>query len=172
MGARSTRCGGSWTRSPDSSTARRPARLVACWDDDWRPAFRVAAIPSYKEHRLAADGGEEVPAGLTAQVPVIVEAARGVRAYARVGAPGAEADDVIGTLATRERGRPGAPGCRWRSSPGTVTCSSSSTTPGRYGSSTPRAAWGASTVVDQATSRATYGVAHGRRLRRHGDPAG
>ena len=27
-------------------------------DDDWRPAFRVDAIPSYKAHRVAADGGE------------------------------------------------------------------------------------------------------------------
>jgi 5'-3' exonuclease len=82
-------------------TARRPTRLVACWDDDWRPAFRVAAIPSYKAHRLAADGGEEVPTALEAQVPVIVEvlAALGV---ARVGAPGYEADDVIGTLTARE----------------------------------------------------------------------
>ena len=26
--------------------ARHPARLVACWDADWRPAFRVAAVPS------------------------------------------------------------------------------------------------------------------------------
>lgn len=83
---------------------RRPARLVACWDDDWRPAFRVAAIPSYKAHRVAADGGEEVPPLLTAQVPVIVEvlAALGV---ARVGAPGFEADDVIGTLTAREVAR-------------------------------------------------------------------
>lgn len=85
--------------------ARRPARLVACWDDDWRPAFRVAALPSYKAHRVAADGGEEVPDLLTPQVPVIAEllAAFGV---ARLGVPGYEADDVIGTLATRERSRP------------------------------------------------------------------
>ena len=42
--------------------ARHPARLVACLDADWRPAFRVAAVPSYKAHRLAADGlSEETP---------------------------------------------------------------------------------------------------------------
>ncbi|MCV2489109.1 5'-3' exonuclease [Geodermatophilus sp. YIM 151500] len=85
-------------------TTHRPDRLVACWDDDWRPAFRVAALPSYKAHRLAPDGTEEVvPDELTPQVPVLVEvlAAAGV---ARVGAPGYEADDVIGTLATRARG--------------------------------------------------------------------
>ncbi len=91
-------------------TARRPARLVACWDDDWRPAFRVAAIPSYKAHRLAADGpegSEEVPAALAPQIPVIAEVldALGV---ARVGAPGYEADDVIGALTAREVARPPA----------------------------------------------------------------
>lgn len=86
-------------------TARRPSRLVACWDDDWRPAFRVAALPSYKAHRVGADGGEDTPPTLAAQVPVIVEvlAALGI---ARVGAPGYEADDVIGTLTARERAVP------------------------------------------------------------------
>jgi 5'-3' exonuclease len=82
-------------------TAHGPDRLVACWDDDWRPEFRVAALPSYKAHRLAPDGTEEiVPDELSPQVPVLVEvlAAAGI---ARVGAPGYEADDVIGTLATR-----------------------------------------------------------------------
>jgi 5'-3' exonuclease len=84
-------------------TAHRPSRLVACWDDDWRPEFRVAALPSYKAHRVAPEGGEEVPDELSPQVPVLVDvlAAAGI---ARVGAPGFEADDVIGTLATRARG--------------------------------------------------------------------
>ena len=84
-------------------TTHGPDRLVACWDDDWRPAFRVAALPSYKAHRLAPDGGEETPDELGPQVPVLVEvlAAAGI---ARVGAPGFEAVDVIGTLATRARG--------------------------------------------------------------------
>ncbi|HEX9337107.1 MAG TPA: flap endonuclease, partial [Pseudonocardiaceae bacterium] len=31
-------------------TERRPSRLVACLDADWRPAFRVALLPSYKAH--------------------------------------------------------------------------------------------------------------------------
>jgi 5'-3' exonuclease len=82
---------------------RHPARLVACWDEDWRPAFRVAALPSYKAHRLADAklGTEETPPGLTPQVPIIsdVLAAFGIP---RVGGPGLEADDVAGTLATRE----------------------------------------------------------------------
>ncbi len=87
---------------------RRPAALVMCWDDDWRPAFRVEAIPSYKQHRLAAGDTtgttEDTPADLVPQVPVIVEllAALGI---ARVGAAGYEADDVIGTLVERTAGR-------------------------------------------------------------------
>jgi 5'-3' exonuclease len=83
--------------------AHGPQRLVACWDDDWRPAFRVAALPTYKAHRVAPAGGEETPAELAPQVPVLIDvlAAAGL---ARVGAPGFEADDVIGTLATRARG--------------------------------------------------------------------
>jgi 5'-3' exonuclease len=85
--------------------ARHPTRIVACMDADWRPAFRVAAVPSYKAHRLRADGKneEEVPAALAAQVPVIeqVLAAAGV---AMAAAPGYEADDVIGTLTARSAG--------------------------------------------------------------------
>jgi 5'-3' exonuclease len=78
--------------------ARHPERLVACMDVDWRPRFRVAAIPSYKTHRANPDGSEQMPAALTAQVPVIVDVleATGV---AMAGAKGFEADDVIGTMA-------------------------------------------------------------------------
>src|SRR5205085_6518889 len=83
--------------------ARHPAQLVACLDADWRPAFRVAAIPSYKAHRLAADGGEETPPALDAQVPVIEEVL-GASGLAAVGQPGFEADDVIATLAARSAG--------------------------------------------------------------------
>jgi 5'-3' exonuclease len=83
--------------------ARTPGRLVACMDADWRPAFRTAAIPSYKAHRANPDGTEQAPAALTAQIPVIEEvlAAAGV---AMAAAPGFEADDVIGTLAARDAG--------------------------------------------------------------------
>ncbi len=84
-------------------TTHGPDRLVACWDDDWRPAFRVEALPSYKAHRVAQEGGEEVPDELGPQVPILIDvlAAAGID---RVGAPGYEADDIIGTLATRARG--------------------------------------------------------------------
>ena len=86
----------------------RPARLVACWDDDWRPAFRVALLPTYKAHRVApdanpADNVEQTPDLLAPQVPVIADllAALGI---ARVGSPGFEADDVIGTVAAADPG--------------------------------------------------------------------
>jgi 5'-3' exonuclease len=84
-------------------TLRRPKRLVACWDEDWRPAFRVQAIKSYKAHRVAnpATGAEVVPDLLQPQIPVIVEALE-LLGIARAGAAGFEADDVIGTLSTRE----------------------------------------------------------------------
>src|SRR5262249_6557413 len=84
--------------------ARHPARLVACLDADWRPAFRVAALPSYKAHRAGPDGvQEEVPPALAAQIPVIeqVLTAAGV---AMAGAPGYEADDVIGTFTAHSPG--------------------------------------------------------------------
>jgi 5'-3' exonuclease len=80
---------------------RKPGALVACWDNDWRPAFRVAAVPTYKAHRLTADGtAEETPPALAVQVPVIREVL-GAAGIAIAGYDGFEADDIIGTLATR-----------------------------------------------------------------------
>jgi 5'-3' exonuclease len=80
---------------------RQPTSMVACWDNDWRPAFRVEAVPTYKAHRLSADGSsEETPPTLAVQIPVIREVltAAGI---AIVGYDGFEADDIIGTLAAR-----------------------------------------------------------------------
>lgn len=81
-------------------SARRPTHLVACMDADWRPAWRVAAVPSYKTHRVAEGSTETVPDALTAQVPLIC-AALDALGIARVGVAGFEADDVIATLAAR-----------------------------------------------------------------------
>src|SRR5690606_11135612 len=80
----------------------RSTHLVACWDDDWRPDFRTAAIPSYKAHRLVegSTDGEEVPGELQVQVPLI-RAALEAFGFAVLGSPGYEADDVIGTLTHR-----------------------------------------------------------------------
>jgi 5'-3' exonuclease len=81
----------------------RPTRLVACMDADWRPAFRVALLPSYKAHRLAPTGGETVPDALVPQVAVI-EALLDAIGIAHLGVAGFEADDVIATLAHRHDG--------------------------------------------------------------------
>jgi 5'-3' exonuclease len=83
-----------------------PTDLVACWDDAWRPKWRVELIPSYKAQRVArtTDEGwiEEVPSELTAQIPAIRELL-GQLGIPVVGAADHEADDVIGTIASRSR---------------------------------------------------------------------
>lgn len=83
----------------------RPSDLVCCWDDDWRPQWRVDLLPSYKAHRVVAERTgapdvEEVPDPLQVQVPIIREVldAFGICV---VGAPGYEADDVIGSFAAQ-----------------------------------------------------------------------
>jgi 5'-3' exonuclease len=81
----------------------RPAELVACLDLDWRPAFRVEAVPSYKLHRTVEGGAEDEPETLGAQVEVLLEVLDAL-GIATAGVEGYEADDVIGTLATRARG--------------------------------------------------------------------
>jgi len=95
-------------------TRERPGRLVVCLDLDWRPAWRVDLIPSYKAHRVAAAVDEldstaadleEVPDDLSPQVEMILEI---LDAYgiATAGAPGYEADDVLAALAAAERRDP------------------------------------------------------------------
>lgn len=81
----------------------RPARLVWALDLDWRPAFRVAAVPTYKLHRTTTGGAEEEPDDLAPQVEGLLEVVRAL-GFAIAGAEGHEADDVIGTLATRGSG--------------------------------------------------------------------
>jgi 5'-3' exonuclease len=90
-----------------------PSHLACCWDNDWRPRWRVDLIPSYKAHRVAKSGdavvaemassastaAEGVPEGLAVQVPLIL-AVLDALGIAVVGKDGYEADDVIGTLAS------------------------------------------------------------------------
>ncbi|WP_427007349.1 5'-3' exonuclease [Pseudarthrobacter sp. H2] len=78
--------------------------LVACWDDDWRPQWRVDLIPSYKSHRVAevvvgAPDVEVVPDALEAQLPMI-RRVLDLAGIAVVGAAEHEADDVVGTFAS------------------------------------------------------------------------
>ncbi|WP_297595712.1 5'-3' exonuclease [Mycobacterium sp.] len=92
-------------------TQQRPSRLVVCLDLDWRPQFRVDLVPSYKAHRVAEaepasePDVEEVPDDLTPQVDMIAELLEAF-GIPTAGAEGFEADDVLGTLAARERDDP------------------------------------------------------------------
>ncbi len=85
---------------------RGSQRVVACWDDDWRPQWRVDLLPSYKTHRLLEDSDtdeEEVPDTLGPQVDILRDL------LPRLGIPvigdeGFEADDVIAGFAHHLRG--------------------------------------------------------------------
>src|SRR5450759_2517915 len=92
-----------------------PDEVAACWDNDWRPSWRVALIEGYKSHRVAggasgapadpslpigaggrgaASGVAEIAeAALSIQVPLIA-AVLDAAGIATVGADGYEADDV------------------------------------------------------------------------------
>lgn len=80
-------------------TEYRPTHAAACWDNSWRPAWRVELVPSYKAHRVLAGELEVVPDELGPQVPLI-RAVLDALGLAIVGADDHEADDVIGTLAS------------------------------------------------------------------------
>ena len=86
-----------------------PSGLVAAWDTDWRPEWRVALLPSYKAHRVLMEeesgdggGGEDVPDTLSPQISAIAQIldACGV---ARIGFDNFEADDVIASVAAQSR---------------------------------------------------------------------
>jgi len=83
----------------------RPDRVACAADEDWRPQWRVDLIPSYKTFRAAADSAQaQAEDVLGPQVPVLF-AMLDLFGIKVVGHPGAEAEDVIGTLATRASGR-------------------------------------------------------------------
>ena len=79
---------------------RKPSRLWIAMDADWRPAFRVEALPSYKTHRVAATVEEEDP---VAPQMVLLERFLDAFGLSTASADGFEADDVIATLAKRTR---------------------------------------------------------------------
>jgi len=108
-------------------THYRPDRLIACFDADWRPAFRVELLPSYKAHRVVEEvtvaptgtagtdvkgassaSVEEVPDTLTPQVQMLLEvlAAFGI---ADGWAPGFEADDAIAAYTALHLAKDGGP---------------------------------------------------------------
>jgi 5'-3' exonuclease len=74
---------------------RRPDRLALACDDDWRPAFRVDAIPAYKAHRVSDE-----PDPVTPQEAVARDLLSAL-GLCVVGVVGYEAEDVIAALAAR-----------------------------------------------------------------------
>jgi 5'-3' exonuclease len=102
-----------------------PDEVAACWDNDWRPEWRVDLIDSYKAHRVAgglparrgdprlpigaggrgaASGVAEIAdAALSVQMPLIVAVLQAA-GIPIVGVDGYEADDVVGSLATNAPG--------------------------------------------------------------------
>lgn len=86
------------------TTEYEATHLVACWDDDWRPQWRVDLLPTYKTHRVSEvvagnPDVEVVPDPLEAQIPMILRTLE-LAGIAVVGAAEHEADDVIGTYAS------------------------------------------------------------------------
>lgn len=82
-----------------------PSGVVCAWDADWRPAWRVALVESYKTHRVLDDsqGVEDEPDTLGPQISGLADLldAWGI---ARIGVDDYEADDVIATVAARTPG--------------------------------------------------------------------
>jgi 5'-3' exonuclease len=81
-----------------------PNRIVACIEGDWRPSWRVDLFPEYKANRLEDDSDvEEEPETLTPQIPVLLDI---IDAFGipMVGVDDYEADDVMATFATNEKG--------------------------------------------------------------------
>lgn len=88
-----------------------PSGLVAAWDTDWRPQWRVDLIPSYKAHRVEdiqilgeeSEADQEIiPDTLAPQIGAIGELLDAI-GIARIGVPGYEADDVIASVASQSQ---------------------------------------------------------------------
>src|SRR5438067_6894874 len=75
-------------------TDRKPKALVVATDEDWRPAFRVKVIASYKTARLERGA---MPPELQPQEPIIHAVLRAIGVEV-IGAAGFEAEDVIASL--------------------------------------------------------------------------
>ena len=88
------------------SAQYRPVQIVACLDGDWRPTWRTELVPEYKAARdsASADDDERLQEeiDLESQVPVILDLLDAI-GLPVIGIDDYEADDVIATLATREK---------------------------------------------------------------------
>ncbi len=85
-------------------TDHDPEFICCATDEDWRPEWRVELIDSYKSVRAEPGSAqEEAEDILEPQMPPLFEILEGCKIPV-VGHPGAEAEDVIGTLAERAPG--------------------------------------------------------------------
>src|SRR5438046_6406359 len=82
-------------------TDRKPRAIVVATDEDWRPAFSVDVIPSYKTARLERGA---MPPELEPQEPIIREV-RGAIGVDVIRAEGFEAEHVIASLLPKIRGK-------------------------------------------------------------------
>lgn len=80
---------------------RKPRAIVIATDRDWRPAFRVNVIPSYKTARLERGA---MPAELAPQEPILWKVIEAIGLEV-IGAEGFEAEDIIASLLPKISGK-------------------------------------------------------------------
>ena len=80
-------------------TNRKPYHLAIASDADWRPAWRVELIPSYKAHRTA----EPIPPGLIPQMTIIEKMLDAI-GVDFIGLKDYEAEDVIASWTAQTSG--------------------------------------------------------------------
>ncbi len=83
----------------------KPDQIVACLDGDWRPSWRTELVPEYKAARDVPSEDSEAlqdEIDLESQTPVILDILDAI-GLPVIGIDDYEADDVIATLATREK---------------------------------------------------------------------
>lgn len=80
---------------------RKPRAIIIATDKDWRPAFRVNVIPSYKTARLERGA---MPPELEPQEPILWDVMRAIGVEV-IGADGFEAEDVIASLLPKINGK-------------------------------------------------------------------
>lgn len=84
-----------------------PDRLACAADEDWRPAWRVDLLPTYKTHRTETERtsqATQAEENLEHQVPLIFEILE-LCGVSVVGSAGFEAEDVIGSLIPQLSGK-------------------------------------------------------------------
>jgi 5'-3' exonuclease len=84
-----------------------PEFICCATDEDWRPAWRVELLDAYKSLRAEPGSAQETAEDLLEpQMPILFELLEGC-GIPVLGHPEAEAEDVIGSLATRAPGKVG-----------------------------------------------------------------